>query len=85
MCGTIDMAISNSTAIAPKIWWAGMIGAAMGTSRAVNAVVSALMITRIWFVHREKKSAGGISQSPLPLVVSVLLQSAVILFFAQLV
>jgi hypothetical protein len=85
MCGTIDMAISNSTARAPKAWWLGMIGAAMGSSLAVNAVVSALMITRIWFVHREAKSAGGTSESPLPLVVSMLLQSAVMLFFAQLV
>jgi hypothetical protein len=62
-----------------------MIGAGMGSSLAVNAVVSALMITRIWLVHRETKFAGGISEPPLALVVSVLLQSAVILFFAQLV
>jgi hypothetical protein len=77
--------VATSPAITLKSWWAGMIGAAMGTSLAVNAVVSSLMITRIWIVYRQTKSAGGISESPLPLIVRVPLESAIILFLAQLV
>ncbi|KAJ2912316.1 hypothetical protein MD484_g8099, partial [Candolleomyces efflorescens] len=86
MCATIDSAtVPGYPAVPPKRWWAGMLGAAMGTSLAVNAVVSGLLITRIWLVHRENKKLGGVRDSALPLVLSALLQSAVLLFFAQLI
>ncbi|KAJ2923730.1 hypothetical protein H1R20_g13365, partial [Candolleomyces eurysporus] len=57
----------------------------MSLSLVVNAVVSALMISRIYLVYRETKLASDNASTKLSWVASILLESAIALFFAQLV
>ncbi|KAJ3516589.1 hypothetical protein NMY22_g14169 [Coprinellus aureogranulatus] len=57
----------------------------MGLSLGVNALVSLLMISRIWYVYRQTRSAVENAGGRLSWVASVLLESAVALFAAQLV
>jgi hypothetical protein len=59
----------------------------MGLSLAVNALVSGLMVSRIWHVYRRTSgcTTANIVKSPLAWIVSALLESAVALFIAQLI
>ncbi|RXW20194.1 hypothetical protein EST38_g5654 [Candolleomyces aberdarensis] len=68
-----------------KDWWVPLGLASMSLSLVVNAVVSGLMITRIYLVYRETKSASDSAGTRLSWVASILLESAIALFFAQLV
>ena len=59
----------------------------MGLSLGVNALVSGLMISRIWHVYRRTTGCTNVTtaRSPLAWILSALLESAVALFVAQLV
>ncbi|KAJ2932932.1 hypothetical protein H1R20_g4145, partial [Candolleomyces eurysporus] len=86
LCVTIDFAsVSDSFRAVAKDWWVPLGLASMSLSLVVNAVVSALMITRIYLVYRETKSASDSAGTRLSWVASILLESAIALFFAQLV
>jgi hypothetical protein len=57
----------------------------MGLSLGVNTMVSALMISRIWYVYNQSKASLDQAESRLSWVASILLESAIALFAAQLV
>ena len=59
----------------------------MALSLLVNAVVSALMISRVYMVHRETKLGPENIENRLTLgtISAIFLESAIALFFAQLV
>ncbi|KAJ3519612.1 hypothetical protein NMY22_g13119 [Coprinellus aureogranulatus] len=89
ICGlvvTIDIApVLDTYNTIPKRWWKSLGTAGMCLSIAVNASVSTVMISRIWFVHRQTRSSGQSVGSKLPWLISVLLESAIALFAGQIV
>uniref|UniRef100_A0A4Q2CZU1 Uncharacterized protein n=1 Tax=Candolleomyces aberdarensis TaxID=2316362 RepID=A0A4Q2CZU1_9AGAR len=76
---------SSHQGVGLKNWWVPLGLTTMSLSLVVNAVVSALMISRIYLVYRETKLASDNTSTKLSWVASILLESAVALFFAQLV
>ncbi|KAF5342370.1 hypothetical protein D9611_001101 [Ephemerocybe angulata] len=83
---TIDLAsVPDSYLQIGKSWWVPVGVTTFSLSLAVNTLVSALMISRIWYVYSQTKSAVETSGSRLSWVASVLLESTVILFVAQLI
>lgn len=89
VCGltvTIDLAtILNAFVRTAKDWWVPLGTAAMTLSLVVNALVSTLMISRIWYVYRQSTSTVENAGGRLSWVASVLLESAIALFIAQLI
>ncbi|KAJ3545574.1 hypothetical protein NMY22_g2373 [Coprinellus aureogranulatus] len=54
-------------------------------SKAVNALVSILMISRIWIVYSQAKSVGEHTGRRLSWLIAVLIESAIVLFAVQLI
>ncbi|KAF6756968.1 hypothetical protein DFP72DRAFT_892839 [Ephemerocybe angulata] len=83
---TIDLASSmNSFEVIAKDWWVPLGTTSMGLSLGVNALVSGLMIGRILYVYRQSHGSSPGAVARASLAVSVLVESAIALFFAQLV
>ena len=89
VCGlivTIDLAryVDTHGQSRPR-WWQPLGTSAMALSLGVNALVSTLMISRIRYVYVQTKSSGEHSVNRLSWLISVLVESAVALFVAQLI
>ena len=86
LCVTIDLASAmNSWRQVVHEWWIPLGVSSMAISLATNATVSALMIGRILYVYRASRGASHRSARRASWAASVFLESAIALFFAQLV
>ena len=65
-------------------WWVPLGVTSMGLSLGVNTLVSALMISRIWYVYAQTRDGLDQAESRLSWIASILLESALALFAAQL-
>ena len=90
MCVTVDLAAATYQGQLVRRWWLPLAATSMGLSLAVNLIVSAAMIGRIYRVYGQTKqfqtsvdvSARGGSLS---WTAWILLESAVLLSVAQLI
>ncbi|KAF6755007.1 hypothetical protein DFP72DRAFT_898225 [Ephemerocybe angulata] len=86
LCVTGGQGTPPTAGFTGKIWWIPLGIPSMAISLAVNALVSILMILRIYLVHRRSKSFGFSMQgSKLLWTASVLVEAALFQFAAQLV
>ncbi|TEB31738.1 hypothetical protein FA13DRAFT_1774273 [Coprinellus micaceus] len=86
LCVTIDLA-SMTSSWYPEFmreWWVPLATSGMAISLATNATVSALMIGRILHVYRVSHGASHGTARRASWAASVFLESAIVLFFAQL-
>ncbi|KAJ3551072.1 hypothetical protein NMY22_g20 [Coprinellus aureogranulatus] len=86
LCVTVGQGTPPTAGFTGQIWWIPLGIPSMAISLAVNAIVSSLIIIRIYRVHRATKSFSVNShRAKLLWVVSVLVEAALFQFSAQLV